>query len=97
MRSLITLAALSLLSACAGTMPDLPATPLPPEIVTSVVRDQVPAQMLACDQEPDVPDTPTNASTAEYMMEVAAAGRDCREKIVAIKKYVQQPMPIAAK
>lgn len=82
MRFVCAVALTCLLAGCA----DLPQTPA---VRLEVIHDHVPGQLLSCEREPAAPINPTNASTAQYMLDVVEAGRDCRSKVGAIRNYTQ--------
>lgn len=71
------------MSACAGTPP-------PPDL--KVVRIAPPAEILTCAAEPATPPAgATQRAVARYLLELAAAGDDCRERLDAVRAFVTAP------
>ena len=66
------------LTGCAG-----PAAPV-------LVRQEVPAALLECQPQP-VPPSPLrdDADLAYFIVDLAAAGADCRAKLARVKRLVQ--------
>jgi len=60
-------------------------------VVTRLERVQVkpPAALLACAPEPAVPDGSDQDEVAFFILDLAAAGEDCREKLVAVRSFVE--------
>lgn len=82
MMTLLPPCSLLFLTACAAT------SELPPRVVTEVKveRVQLPAALLTCDDAPSVPQPPvTQRVLAGYVVDLAAAGDDCRKKLNQIK------------
>lgn len=66
-----------LLQGCATTIPQ--QAPL-----------TIPANMLLCQEAPQVPNEPTDKDLAYYILDLSNAGSDCREKLHAIKN-IEEP------
>ena len=69
------------LTACAGQVRTLT------EI--KYVRQEVPAALLECAEEPKAPaDSTNNEAVANYVFDGFMAGRDCRDTLGAVKRIV---------
>jgi hypothetical protein len=77
-----------LLTACSGTPP-------PPMVQIKEVPQPVPAALLDCRPEPSRPrgDGPggdlSDTQVAHLIVDLAAAGRDCRDKLGHVKNLIQ--------
>jgi hypothetical protein len=60
------------------------ATSKPPVVVKALVP---PASRLACKAEPRVPETVTDATTAAFIGDLAAAGQDCRSALQWVREW----------
>lgn len=47
--------------------------------------DRVPADLLVCAPAPDVPVTDSQAVVGEYLVDLWAAGDDCRQKLTLVR------------
>ena len=72
-----TLLSLSLLSACAK--PEGPTPTL-----------SVPSSMLTCSAQPDSSNVSSDAQLAEYLLLLADAGEDCRQRLAAVRSLAKQ-------
>jgi hypothetical protein len=55
-----------------------------------VERPAIPASILQCAAEPPVPaGEVTQADVAEFLVDLAAAGDDCRRRLAAVRRLVQ--------
>jgi hypothetical protein len=61
----------------------------PPVVEKKLLRDVVPTSLLACQIEPDGFSTKTIRQSAEYILDVKKAGRDCRQKLGSVRKIIQ--------
>jgi len=59
-------------TACAG----------PPPVL---VRQPVPPSLLACQPQPDPPASPDDTTLALWIVDLAAAGEDCRARLGSVK------------
>jgi hypothetical protein len=59
---------------CAGCGTTAPVT----------VQPDIPAAMLMCQPEPDPPAAQTDSGVAGYIVALAGAGRDCRDRLHAV-------------
>ena len=76
MRALIILAMALILSGCA----------------TTIAPPVVPAQLLACQAQPKAPLDGTQRDVGLYVIDLAAAGDDCRTKLGAVRQILE-PAP----
>lgn len=60
------------------------ASPGPPVLV----RPEVPASLLTCQPAPDPPDTGDDTALALWLVELAAAGDDCRGRLLRVKELL---------
>lgn len=84
--ALSILPCLPLLTAC-GSAPSLPA------LLTrvQVERVTVPAPLLTCAQEPQVPSGRiSHEDVAVYLLALAEAGDDCRGKLTAVQGIIEE-------
>ena len=51
-----------------------------------VKQPPLPADLLVCAPAPTVPDTDSQATVGQYVVDLWAAGDDCRTKLAAIKQ-----------
>lgn len=66
------------------------ANPPPPLVVTEVKVERVtpPATLLSCPDAPLVPTAPvTQRSVARYVVDLSAAGEDCRDKLNRVRAW----------
>lgn len=61
--------------------------PVPPPVQIRVERVTVPAELLTCQAAPPVPDARDQAEVADYVVDLWAAGDDCRAKVRAIRQW----------
>lgn len=67
-----------LLTGCAGSAP--------PIVKTVAIREPLPAALLDCEPDPDVPDaTMGDREVAIYILALWQAGEDCRQRLAALK------------
>lgn len=50
-----------------------------------LVRHQVPASLLQCQPQPDPPASPDDTGLALWIVDLAAAGEDCRARLGSVK------------
>lgn len=68
-----------LLTGCGSNLPELAEAP----------RLVVPASLLSCAPQPEAPATGTDDATlARWILDLAAAGDDCRTRLDAVAKVV---------
>lgn len=86
-RIFLALAAVLALSACAGT----PA-PQAPVVRTETVPVGPPDSLLTCRVAPLAPtgDEYTQADVARYIVRLSEAGEDCRSKLNAVRRWVDE-------
>lgn len=77
-RAVLILAA-SVLSGCA-TAPTISERPL---------RDRIPPSLLQCAPAPTPGDLARQSDVAAYVVDLGAAGEDCRRKVGGIKRIVE--------
>lgn len=57
---------------------------------SQIVKLRPPAALLVCQAQPEKPAMPfTQRDVAEYLLALAYAGHDCRQKLEAIKRWAQ--------
>ena len=62
----------------------------PPALVEAP-RLSVPASLLACSDQPEPPDASAgDTALAHWILDLAAAGDDCRGKLAAVAKVLNQ-------
>lgn len=64
-----------------------------PAPVVSVAGPDVPDQLLSCKPEPVPPATGTQRAVATYVLDLADAGDDCRQKLGAVRSIVKPETP----
>lgn len=55
------------------------------------VKVNPPSELLTCAREPVPPVTKSQDDLAPWLRELADAGADCRDKLDAVRKFVQSP------
>jgi len=83
---LLALASALLLTACVA--------PPPPAVVTQVqlVPPQIPPGLLRCRDQPEPPAWPySEADAAEYVLDLAEAGDDCRRRLGEVRGLIETP------
>ena len=78
--------ALVIILAMAGCASQQEPIQRPPERV--LVRP--PASLLKCDDAPAVPDAEMQSAVSEYIVMLEAAGADCRSKLDAVRRFIEQ-------
>lgn len=53
-----------------------------------VVRPNIPNQLMECRPEPTMTPGGDDTALANYIVDLALAGRDCRDRLGLIKKYL---------
>lgn len=71
-----------LLTACGSTKTEL-------LVETKLVKPTIPAQLLVCPDQPPVPEVKTQKDVAGFLLDVAEAGADCREKLARVRDLVK--------
>lgn len=84
MTALWPLFSAALLTAC-GT-PEVRTVP-----VVKIERQKIPAGLLTCDPAPAVPVAETQRQVAAYVVDLWAAGEDCRVKLGKVRGLVTAP------
>jgi hypothetical protein len=56
--------------------------------VPVVLRPDLPPPLLECSPEPAQPRLLSDADLAHYLLDLAAAGQDCREKLDEVRELV---------
>lgn len=78
MRAMPLLPCVLLLTACAGQ-----------PVVTEAPRLVVPPSLLSCQEQPQPPaDGADDTALAHWILDLAAAGDDCRGKLAAVRRVV---------
>lgn len=54
----------------------------------TTTRSTIPGQLLTCAAQPTAPDAGTQRDVALYVVDLAAAGDDCRTKLGAVRNIV---------
>lgn len=54
----------------------------------ALVRPAVPASLLACQPQPAPPDGPDDSALALWILDLAAAGEDCRARLHNLKELL---------
>jgi predicted small lipoprotein YifL len=49
-----------------------------------------PALLLECQGAPAVPDADTQRAVAAYLVQLEAAGADCRSKLAAVRRFIER-------
>ena len=73
-----------LLTACAAPEPRL-------VVQSRVERLSVPDALLVCADQPEPPAGGTQRDVAEFVVNLADAGQDCRDKLASVKALVAEP------
>lgn len=68
---------------CTAT-PDLPPAPI-------VVRIAPPVELLHCADQPEPGAIRSQRDVARYVLRLAEAGDDCRAKLTAVRRFIDQP------
>jgi hypothetical protein len=77
------------LAACASK----PEPPVPQVVVRKeLVRQPIPGDLLTCAPQPAPPDTGTQRDVGQFIIDLAAAGADCRSKVEAVAQIVKPSM-----
>lgn len=78
------LASIALLTGCGTTLPSAPV------VITTIreVAQPIPEGLLGCQIEPGTPVIRTDESVANYINDLAYAGRDCRSKLDEVRNLV---------
>lgn len=64
--------------------------PAPKSLVQiKYVKQSIPEVLLRCDPEPHAPDDQADdAKVAEFMMDLAMAGRECRSRLASVRRLI---------
>ncbi len=82
MKRLITIVAVLLIAGCGDQQPIVKLVP--------AAGPQIPDSLLTCPASPDVPgDDATQADVGKYMLDLYAAGADCRSNLGAVKAILK--------
>lgn len=75
----------AVLSGCAST-------PEPTVVSEAIyVRQDIPAELLVCADEPDAPQGGySQKPVAKFLTLLGVAGRDCREKLAAVRQIIAE-------
>ena len=77
-------------------MPNLPITMMPLlALLTAcgtdpvVVKPAIPAALLTCRDRPPPPVNPTNAQVADFILDLAAYGDECHDRLGRVKELLK--------
>lgn len=70
----------------------VPATVASPPVIVERqhLKNRVPASMLSCVPEPNGSSVSTSRESASYIVDLRAAGRDCRNKLNAVGELIRK-------
>lgn len=57
--------------------------------VPVLVRQEVPVSLLACQAQPEPPDGQDDQALALWILDLAAAGEDCRSRLTRVKELLR--------
>jgi len=92
MTALLLLCSALPLAACASKL----APPVPPVVVRKeLVPQPIPGDLLTCAPQPEKPgESATQRDVGQFIIDLAAAGADCRGKVAAVREIVRSaPAP----
>ncbi|MFA9204863.1 MAG: hypothetical protein ACEQSH_00245 [Bacteroidia bacterium] len=55
----------------------------------AVVRQEVPPSLLVCQEQPAPPASPDDTALALWLLDLAAAGEDCRSRLGRVKDLLR--------
>jgi PBP1b-binding outer membrane lipoprotein LpoB len=88
MKPVVILFAL-LLAGCAQKFDESVYVGAPKVERAPALKDTIPKSVLTCAAEPIADGVKSNADAAEYIIDIRAAGRDCRRKLKAVRGLIE--------
>lgn len=84
---LVSLVVVCLLVGC--TRDPEPIVLAVPPVRLQPLKDRIPTHVLSCRNEPTGAGVVTTADAANYIVELQAAGRDCRHKLGTVRGIIE--------